>query len=463
MPLMVSISGIRGIFGNGLDAMVLVKYASAYGVWIRNRATEIGRKPLIAVGRDARVTGELCQNIVMQTLRSVGCDVLDVGLATTPTVEMAVLGANAVGGIILSASHNPAEWNALKLLNELGEFLTPDQGSEVLSLAESGSITAVSYDKIGAYEAKDYLPYHIEKIINLPYIHPDEIAAKRFKIVVDGVNSVGGVAIPALLEALGLGEEQIICLHCEPTGRFAHNPEPLPEHLAEIMEAVKIHGADLGIVVDPDADRLAFVANDGTFYGEELTQVTAADFLLKIKAGPFATNLSSSRAADDVVALHGQKSYRAAVGEINVVMKVKEVGAVIGGEGNGGVILPDLHYGRDALVGTAIVLQHLVNTGKTLAELKAQYPSYCISKNKITLENVDADAVLKAIAERYKYERISTIDGVKIDFSEGWVHLRKSNTEPIIRIYAEGRTMNDATGYARRFMDELTGIAQSKS
>ncbi|MBL7979333.1 MAG: phosphoglucosamine mutase [Bacteroidetes Order II. Incertae sedis bacterium] len=458
MPLMVSISGIRGVFGDGLDAMVLVKYAAAFGVWVRNRASETGGKPLVAVGRDARVTGELCQTLVMETLRSVGCNVLDVGLATTPTVEMAVLGAQATGGIILSASHNPAEWNALKLLNENGEFLTPEQGKAVIDLAASGTVTAVPYTQIGGYSAQDYLPYHIQKILELPYIYPKQIAAQDFKVVVDGVNSVGGVAIPALLKALGIREENIIRLHCNPTGLFAHNPEPLPEHLSEIMDMVTATNADLGIVVDPDADRLAFVAEDGHFYGEELTQVTAADFMLGHKPGPFATNLSSSRAADDVVAAYGQTSYRAAVGEINVVMLMKEVGAVVGGEGNGGVILPDLHHGRDALVGTAIVLQHMVNTGKSLSQLKAGYPAYSISKNKITLDKVDADTVLRQIAQRYQKERISTIDGVKIDFPNEWVHLRKSNTEPIIRIYAEARTPDQAQALAQRFMDELAAV-----
>lgn len=459
MPLMVSISGIRGVFGNGLDASVLVKYTSAYGTWCRKRAAELNRPALVVVGRDARITGELCQTIVMSTLQAAGCNVLDAGLATTPTVEMGVLQSGAVGGIILSASHNPAEWNALKLLNELGEFLTPEQGQEVIRMAESGGQETVSYDQVGRITTQDFLSGHIQAILDLPYIHADQIAAKGFKIAVDGVNSVGGVAIPALLNALGIPDEHIIRLYCEPTGHFAHNPEPLPEHLTEIMQVVKTTGADLGIVVDPDADRLAFVENGGAFYGEELTQVTAADFMMRIKPGAFATNLSSSRASDDIPARYGQVCHRAAVGEINVVQKMKEVNAVIGGEGNGGVILPDLHYGRDALVGTAIVLQHLVNTGKTLAELRAEMPAYFISKNKITLENVDADAVLAAMKTRYAHERTSVIDGLKIDFADGWVHLRKSNTEPIIRIYAESTSPEAANDLAQRFMDEMASVA----
>lgn len=459
MPLMVSISGIRGVFGNGLDASVLVKYSSAYGTWLKRHSHL--EAPTVVVGRDARVTGELCQSIVMATLRSVGCHVLDAGLATTPTVEMAVLGWQAQGGIILSASHNPAEWNALKLLNENGEFLTPAQGQSMIQIAESGDFGATSYDKIGDIRTVDALPYHIQKILELDYIHPKQIIEKQFKVVVDGVNSIGGVAIPEMLKALGVKDENIIRLHCEPTGIFAHNPEPLPENLTEIMQVVKDTGADLGIVVDPDADRLAFVEDGGTFFGEELTQALAADFLLRFKKGAFATNLSSSRVCDDITAKYGQQTYRSAVGEINVVEKMKEVNAVLGGEGNGGVILPDLHYGRDALVGVAMILQHLTNENKSLSQFKAEMPKYYISKNKITLENVDADAVLDAMKARYQNTdaKIDTIDGLKIDFPTSWAHLRKSNTEPIIRIYTEAPTAEEAQSLAEKLMEEMNSFA----
>jgi phosphomannomutase len=453
---MVSISGIRGVFGNGLDASVLVKYTSAYGTWLKRQTQNDA--PTVVVGRDARVTGELCQSIVMSTLRSVGCNVIDVGMATTPTVEMAVIGEKAQGGIILSASHNPAEWNALKLLNHLGEFLSPEHGREMIAIAESGDYGAVSYEHIGTYRQLDALPYHIQKILELEYIHPEQIGAQNFKIAVDGVNSIGGVAIPAMLKALGVKEENIIRLHCEPTGLFAHNPEPLPENLTEIMQVVKETGADLGIVVDPDADRLAFVEDGGAFFGEELTQALAADFLLRFREGAFATNLSSSRVCDDITARYGQATYRSAVGEINVVEKMKEVGAVLGGEGNGGVILPDLHYGRDALVGVAMALQYLTEQGKRLSQVKAEMPVYHISKNKITLDKLDADVVLSALKVRYADEQINTIDGLKIDFADSWAHLRKSNTEPIIRIYTEAPTAAQAQALAEKLMQEMADL-----
>lgn len=458
MPLMVTISGIRGVFGNGLDASVLVKYTSAYGTWIKNRARQLGKAPLVVLGRDARVTGELCQSLVMSTLQTLGCDVLDAGLATTPTVEVGVLAENAVGGIILSASHNPAEWNALKLLNENGEFLDPQQAQTVIDIAEKGIFETVSYTEIGKLIQKDLLPTHIARILELPYIHPEQIAAKNFVVAVDGVDSVGGIAIPALLHALGIPDENILKLNCAPTGLFSHNPEPLPEHLGDIMRVVRESGADLGIVVDPDADRLAFVEDGGTFFGEELTQVIAADFMMRMRPGAFATNLSSSRACDDVVARYGQESHRAAVGEVNVVVKMKEVNAVIGGEGNGGVILPDLHYGRDALVGTALVLQHLVNTGMKLSAFKSFFPQYHISKNKITLDQVDGDVVLTEMTKRYQHEKHSTLDGLKIDFADGWVHLRKSNTEPIIRVYSEARSAEEAQALAQKIMDEIAAL-----
>lgn len=454
MPLMVSISGIRGVFGDGLDPHVLVKYTQAYGTWMKNRAEQIGKNPLICIGRDARVTGEICATIVAATLQSCGLDVLDGGLATTPTVEMAVLGENAVGGIILSASHNPEQWNALKLLNELGEFLTPEQGQEIIQIAENGGAKTVSYQEIGSYQQKDMLPYHIDKILELPYIQPNVIAKQNFKVVVDGINSVGGFAIPALLKALGV--EAVTVLNAEPTGIFAHNPEPLPEHLTQITQEVAKSGADLGIVVDPDADRLAFVEDGGRFFGEELTQVAVADFMMRFKPGTFVTNLSSSRACEDVMARYQQKVVRSAVGEANVVVEMKKQGAVLGGEGNGGVILPDLHYGRDALVGTAMMLQYLAEQGKKLSEVRADMPVYFISKNKVELaEGLNADAVLESLKTKYSNEKCNDLDGLKIDFEEGWVHLRKSNTEPIIRIYAEAKTMQQADAFAQEIINQV--------
>jgi len=450
MPLIVSISGIRGVFGDGLAPATLVRFASAYGAWLRERAQRV---PTVVVGRDGRVTGEVCSRIVTATLQSVGCHVLDAGLATTPTVEMGVLKEKADGGIILSASHNPAEWNALKLLNERGEFLSADDGQAVIDRAESGEDFTVSYDLLGTYRSANLLPYHIEQILALPYIDPEQIAARDFKVVVDGINSVGGIALPALLEALGV--ERVHVVNGEPTGRFAHGAEPLPEHLAETTALVEETGADLGLVVDPDADRLALIADGGTFFGEEKTQVVAADFLMRKQPGPFATNLSSSRLIEDVMARYGQPVHRSAVGEVNVVEAMRAHGAVLGGEGNGGVILPALHYGRDALAGAALVLQFLAETGQSLSELGATYPEYHISKNKLPLDGLDAGALLAALAERYADARISTVDGVKIDFDEGWVHLRTSNTEPIVRIYTEARTRAEADALAERFKREL--------
>lgn len=457
--LIVSISGIRGIFGQGLDPEVLVRYAGAYGTWCKQRLEATRAAPVVVVGRDARVTGPLCSSIVTATLQSAGLDVIDAGLATTPTVEMAVLQAGAAGGIVLSASHNPAEWNALKLLNEKGEFLSAEEGEEVLAIAENGRSKTVGYEDIGIYEERDYLDYHIDRILELDFIDPAAIRDRNFKVVVDGVNSVGGIAIPAVLHKLGVRADRIVCLHCNPTGLFAHPAEPLPENLTELTSRVKQENADLGIAVDPDADRLALVDNDGRYMSEELTQVIAADFIWRTRKGPFATNLSSSRAIDEVAARHGQKVYRSAVGEINVVKKMQEVGAVLGGEGNGGVIVPDLHYGRDGLAGTAMVLQHLANESKTLADLRADLPAYTISKNKTPIGDVDPDSVLTFMAERYRNHDIDTTDGLKINFSDEWVHLRKSNTEPIIRIYSEAVGQENADELAQRFMAELKEAA----
>lgn len=457
--LIVSISGIRGIFGSGLDPAVLVKYAAAFGTWCRRRARAAGREPVVVVGRDGRVTGPLCSQIVTATLRSAGCDVVDAGLAPTPTVEMAVLFEGAAGGIVLSASHNPAEWNALKLLNEKGEFLDPDEGAEVIRLADAGRHETVSYDAVGSYRQHDYLDAHIDRILGLDVIDPDVIARRGFTVVVDGVNSVGGVALPRLLERLGVRSNDVFLLNGEPTGRFAHPPEPLPEHLETTIAYVAETGADLGLVVDPDADRLALIADGGQYVSEELTQVIAADFLWRHRSGPFVTNLSSSRAIEDVAARHGMPVYRSAVGEINVVKKMQEVDAVLGGEGNGGVIVPDLHYGRDALVGTAMILQHLAAQEVSLSELHAAMPVYRMSKNKLPLDDLEPKPLLQAMAERYRDGEVSTIDGVKIDFEEGWVHLRPSNTEPVLRIYAEAATTQEAEALAQRFVTELKELA----
>lgn len=457
--LIASISGIRGIFGDGLDPAVLVRYAGAYGTWARRRAEADGRPARVVIGRDGRVTGPVCARLTAATLQSVGCDVIDCGLASTPTVEMAVLMEEAAGGIVLSASHNPAEWNALKLLNEKGEFLSAESGETVLRLAgemqQAEGTGAVAYDEIGSYAERDFLEAHIDAILALDFIDADAIAARDFRVVVDGINSVGGLALPALLRRLGLSDDNIICLNCEPTGLFAHEAEPLPKNLTGLMGAAREHGAALGLAVDPDADRLALVDNEGAYMSEELTQVIAADFLWRRRSGPFVTNLSSSRAIEDVAARHGERVYRSAVGEINVVEKMKKVGAVLGGEGNGGVILPDLHYGRDALAGAAMVLQHLADEETTLAEIGAALPRYAIAKTKMPLGEMDADRLLAAMASRYEDERLSTVDGLKIDFDDGWVHLRTSNTEPVLRVYAEAATADDAEALAERFRGEL--------
>lgn len=461
MPLIASVSGIRGVFGDGLDPAVLVRYTSAFAAWLREAGAP-ERAPRVVVGRDGRVTGDVCARLVTATLQASGCDVIDVGLATTPTVAMAVLKHEASGAVILSASHNPAQWNALKLLDARGEFLGPDEGAAVLALAEGGAdATAarhtVGYERLGGYATDDALPYHIEKILDLPFIDADAIAARDFHVVVDGINSVGAFAIPALLRALGVGRVEV--LNAEVTGRFAHNPEPLPEHITQITARVAETGADLGVIVDPDADRLAFVEDGGRFFGEELTQVVAADFVLRKTLGPVATNLSSSRALDDVAAAHGAEVVRSPVGEIHVVRAMQAAGAVIGGEGNGGVIVPGLHYGRDALVGTAMLLQHLAETGKRLSEIRAELPVYHIAKHKVDLDPAMVPrALLDRLAARYAGvdgARVSTADGVKVDLPEGWAHVRASNTEPILRVYAEAATPEAADALAERFKAEL--------
>ncbi|MCH2449660.1 MAG: phosphoglucosamine mutase [Gracilimonas sp.] len=448
MALMISVSGIRGIFGTDLTPQNLSKFTAAYGTWLKGGT--------VVLGRDSRVTGKICEDIVAATLASVGCDVIKVGIVPTPTVAMGVLRHKAAGGIIISASHNPAEWNALKLLNQKSEFLDADQGNEVIRIADSGDLGYQSYNRIGEIrEDHDILNDHIEQVLDLPYINVDEIASKKFSVAVDAVNGAGSEAIPRLLEKLGV--KTVHKIHCTPNGLFPHNPEPLPEHLTEICELVKEKKVDLGVVTDPDGDRLALVDDTGKLFGEEYTQAAAFDFILSKNPGACATNLSSSRVCDDVARNYDQTCYRSAVGEINVVKVMQEQNAVIGGEGNGGVICPDLHYGRDALVGIAIVLQLLAEKEMSASEYRATLPDYYMSKNKIQLDELgkDADDVLEMVKEHFSSLNPNTVDGVKIDFSEGWVHLRKSNTEPIIRIYSEGRSPEAAKAFAGKIFDLL--------
>ena len=390
----------------------------------------------------------------MNTLIALGIDVVDAGLSTTPTVEMAVVEEKAAGGIILTASHNPKQWNALKLLNHKGEFISAADGAMVLELAESNNIAFASVDHLGTVTKKDFLPMHIQKILDLPLVKRDIIAAQKFKIAVDAVNSVGGIAVPALLRALGV--EAIEEINCEPTGHFAHNPEPLPEHLGQIASAVKSAKCDLGIVVDPDVDRLALICEDTEMFGEEYTLVAVADYYLKHTPGPTVSNLSSTRALRDITEKAGQQYEASAVGEVNVVEKMKEIGAVIGGEGNGGIIVPELHYGRDALAGIALFLSHLAETGLRMSALRSTYPNYRMSKNKAELQaGTDVDGILEKIQKKYKKQPINTIDGVKIEFDKDWVHLRKSNTEPIIRIYAESDSINTAENLTRKILQDI--------
>ncbi|MDX1642627.1 MAG: phosphoglucosamine mutase, partial [Balneolaceae bacterium] len=422
MALMISVSGIRGIFGSHLTPENLVTFTAAYGTWLDGGT--------VIVGRDSRVTGQICEDIVCATLQSTGCDVVKVGIAPTPTVAMGVLKHEAAGGIILTASHNPAEWNALKMLNHKSEFLDDDEGREILNLAEKGTFTYQMYDKIGKISADhDVVDYHIQKILDLPYINAELIRKKSFKIAVDAVNGGGSIALPKMMEALGADVHKI---NCEPNGIFPHNPEPLPENLKEISLFMKQNDYDLGIVTDPDGDRLALLDEKGEFFGEEYSHVAAFDFILDKKKGDTATNLSSTRAADDITKKYGQTCHRSAVGEINVVRVMQKEGAIISGEGNGGVINPDLHPGRDSLVGATMILQLLAEREITASEYRNTLPDYQMSKQKIELKSlgVDADELLDKVAEAYKNHNPNRTDGVKIDFEEGWVHFRKSNTEP---------------------------------
>lgn len=462
MTLIKSISGIRGTIGGevgtNLTPVDAVKFASAYGTFLKQNNKSKLSKLKVVIGRDARISGPMIHNLVVNTLLGLGIDVIDLGLSTTPTVEVAVPMEQADGGIILTASHNPKQWNALKLLNEKGEFLSGKDGEVILALAEAESFEFADVDSLGEITQNDaYMDIHIDEVLNLPLVDADLVKTKQFKVVVDGVNSSGGIIIPKLLEQMGV---ECIKLYCEPNGHFPHNPEPLKEHLADICELVVKENADFGIVVDPDVDRLAFISNDGEMFGEEYTLVAVADYVLSKTPGNTVSNMSSSRALRDITIKHNGTYQASAVGEVNVVELMKKNKAVLGGEGNGGIIYPEIHYGRDALVGVALFLTYLAQQDKTVAQLRASYPQYYMSKNKIELTpQIDVDAVMKTIAEKYTHENISTIDGVKIDFENEWVHLRKSNTEPIIRIYTEAPTQPDADNLAIRFVDELKNIA----
>ena len=457
MTLIKSISGIRGTIGgkvdNALTPIDAVKFAAAYGTWLINRNPN--EKLKVVIGRDARISGQMISDLVISTLVGLGIDVVNLGLSTTPTVEVAVPIENAHGGIILTASHNPKQWNALKLLNEKGEFISGKDGVEVLGIATEESYNFADVDSLGVVTQDDsYMQKHIDAILALPLVDKKAIEAANFKIVVDAVNSSGGIFVPALLRALGVS--QITEMYCEPTGHFPHNPEPLPEHLTDLSNKIKETGAHIGITVDPDVDRLALVCEDGSMFGEEYTLVACADYVLKHTPGATVSNLSSTRALRDITEAAGQTYAAAAVGEVNVVVKMKEVNAVIGGEGNGGIIYPELHYGRDSLVGIALFLSHLAQEKKSLSELRDSYPKYTISKNKIELTpEINVDEILVKMAQKYAHEEVDTTDGVKIYIGKEWVHLRKSNTEPIIRIYSESKSATDADALAERIIGEI--------
>lgn len=460
MTLIKSISGIRGIIGgkpgDGLTPVDILKFTTAFGKWIISKSG----KNKIVLGRDARISGEMVRNLVTGTLQSIGIEVIDLGLSTTPTVELAVTGEHAGGGIIITASHNPKQWNALKLLNHEGEFINDQAGKEVLEIAEQLDLEFNEVNQLGSVTYNDtYLQKHIDQILALPLVDVEAIRRAKFKIAIDCVNSSGGIFVPALLNSLGV--DTIYELYCRPDGHFPHNPEPLPENLVALSQEVVARKANLGIAVDPDVDRLCFVCEDGTMFGEEYTLVAVADYVLKHHPGNTVSNLSSTRALRDVTEQAGGVYSAAAVGEVNVVTKMKEVNAVIGGEGNGGVIYPELHYGRDALVGIALFLTHLAKSEKSISALRAGYPSYFISKNKITLTpEMDIDGLLKQVEEKYKNQPYSTIDGLKIEFDKEWVHLRRSNTEPIIRIYSEGESETVANNLANKIIQDIKEILQ---
>jgi phosphomannomutase len=457
MTLIKSISGIRGTIGGEVGANLtpldIVKFASAYGMWLKNNTKG---KVKVVVGRDARISGAIVQDLVQSSLLALGIDVIDLGLSTTPTVEVAVPLEAANGGIILTASHNPKQWNALKLLNHKGEFVSGQDGADILEIADNEAFNFVDVDHLGTASKKDYLQIHIDAVLALSTVNVSLVKAANFKVVIDAVNSTGGIYIPALLRQMGV---EVVELYCEPNGKFPHNPEPLPEHLHDLCSLVKESKADLGFVVDPDVDRLAIVAEDGTLFGEEYTLVAVADHVLKTKTGATVSNLSSTRALKDVSDKHGVSYHASAVGEVNVVAKMKEVNAPIGGEGNGGVIYPELHYGRDSLVGVALFLTHLAVSKLTCSALRSTYTNYYMSKQKIQLTpNVDVDKILNKMAAKYASEDVNKIDGVKINFANEWVHLRKSNTEPIIRVYTESTSATKANELAQRFINEISLI-----
>lgn len=460
MTLIKSISGIRGTIGgnvgDNLTPIDAVKFASAYGVWLKQQRNKDNYR--VVVGRDARISGEMIQNLVMNTLVGLGIHVIDLGLSTTPTVEVAVPMEHADGGIILTASHNPKQWNALKLLNAKGEFLNGAEGQHILDIAESDDMNFSDVDSLGKITKNEaYIEMHIDEVLNLPLVNVEAIEKANFRVVVDGVNSTGGIAIPRLLERLGV---HAVKLYCTPNGKFPHNPEPLKEHLTDLSELVVKEHADFGIVVDPDVDRLAFVSENGEMFGEEYTLVACADYVLKHTPGNTVSNMSSTRALRDVTESHGKQYEASAVGEVNVVQLMKKNNAIIGGEGNGGIIYPELHYGRDALVGVALFLSLLAEKNISVSDLRASYPSYFMSKNKIQLTpQLDVDAILKEMEQRYSNEQITTVDGVKIDFAENWVHLRKSNTEPIIRIYTEAKSQQEADDLADKIINEIKEVA----
>lgn len=461
MTLIKSISGIRGTIGGNPDEALtpldIVKFASAFAAWVKQRH-EFQQRPCIVIGRDARISGPMVHRLVVGALQGSGVDVLDLGLSTTPTVEVAVAREDAQAGIILTASHNPKEWNALKLLNEKGEFISAADGQELLDMIASQTYDYVQVDDLGQVTEDDtWIEKHIDEILEMEGVDVQAITAAQLTVACDCVNSTGGISIPVILKRLGVKE--VIELYCEPNGIFPHNPEPLKENLEEISSKVVSSGAHMGVVVDPDVDRLALICEDGSMFGEEYTLVAVADHVLSYDAGPTVSNLSSSRALRDVTEKHGQTHYASAVGEVNVVSLMKEVGATIGGEGNGGIIDPALHYGRDSLVGVALFLTHYVKKGMSMTALKASYPAYFMSKNKIQLTpDIDVDAILEEMKNRYSNEDVSTIDGVKIDFADEWVHLRKSNTEPIIRIYSESTSQSKADDLALRVMNEIKEV-----
>ncbi|CAN5459565.1 phosphoglucosamine mutase [soil metagenome] len=456
MALIKSISGIRGTIGGKpgetLSPLDTVKFTAAYGTWLLKHQPENKK---VVIGRDGRISGEMIQRLVISTLNAVGIHVIDLGLSTTPTVEMAVVAHNAAGGIILTASHNPKEWNALKLLNSKGEFISGDDGKQLLDIVAAEHFNFVNVDKLGSYTTdENALQQHIDAVVNYPLVDVAAIRKQKYKIVVDAINSTGAIAVPALLKALGV--KDIIVLNEEVNGKFAHNPEPLPQHLTGLCNEVNKQNAHLGIAVDPDVDRLCFVCEDGSLFGEEYTLVTVADYMLQHRKGNTVSNMSSTRALKDVTTRHGGEYFPSAVGEVNVVTKMKEVNAVIGGEGNGGIIVPDLHYGRDALIGIALFLTYMAQSKKSATQMRRLYPDYFMSKNKIELDNgIDVKKVFGHIQKKYKNHPINTEDGLKIEFDNDWVHLRTSNTEPIIRIYAESNFETTAGNIAKRLMQDI--------